>query len=1064
MVRREVIPSGRGGGGKGGGGSGRVAQEAPNTLRSRATAKFIDVLSEGPIEGLVDGERSIFFDNTPLQAADDSYNFTGVSYALMAGLPDQAPIPGITATETETPVGVRVLEATPVVRSIVSADATSARVTVRVPSLSRQDTTNGDLLPTAVDIAIDVRVGAGGWQEVVAETISGKTTSTYERAFRVPLPAGPGTRDFRMRRITPDSASAALQNETWLASFTEIIERRLIYPDCAAVGMAADSSLFGGQVASRAYEVFGIQCQIPDNYDPETRVYTGIWAGTFQVAWTDNPAWVLYDVLTNPRYGLGGKIAASSVDKWALYEIAQYCDELVPDGFGGLEPRFTFNFVIADREDAYRVLNSIASSFRGMLYWGAGTVTVVADMPADPVALLGAANVIEGRFSYSGTALKARHNRAIVSWNDPADGYRRALEVVEDLDAIATVGLRVAEITAVGCTSQGQANREGRWLLDSEKNQTETVTFRCGLDQFTLRPGNIISVQDPAWAGLRRAGRIVAATAGTITVDQSLVLTTGVAYELSVVLPTGEVERRAVTTSPGAATAIDVSPAFSEAPIVGAIWLLSGADAAPRQFRVMAVVETEPHLLEVTALLHDPTKYARIELGLALTAPAFTAFPTGQIKRPSDITVRKVVARVDSAIVSLVVVSWRGALDGRVAKYEVEYRPTGLGWQPGGTTRGVSIDVPAVQPGVYDFRVRSLDALGGFSTWQQLTGVDIDAALGISDVQNPRLSILAVAATLSWDPVRDVNLSHYVVKHSPAQIGAEWASAVLLVPITESTAVNVPTMAGTYLVKAVSTAGDESAIEAAVVTAVTGDDDLNAVAAAVQQPTFTGTKTTCQVVSGGLEITPASGVVPTSATYLFALTGGASVDLGDVYTSRVSGLIEAVGVQIDNNVFSWPNVYEQPNVYGSANDLWGVELQERHTDGNPAGSPTWTAWAPLVVGDITARAYQFRALLSSRAGNVTPRVTKLEAFVDMPDRIASERGLAVGTGGATITFAPAFKETPSIVVTPRDLGNAERVNVTGATTAGFTVQILDSSGAGVARTIDWHAIGYGYKQ
>jgi predicted phage tail protein len=1057
--------AGRKGGGKGGGGgSSRVAQEAPNTLRSRASAKMIEVLSEGPIDGLVDGDRSIFFDDTPLQAADGSLNFQGVAYALMEGLPSQSPIPGITAQETETAVGVKVTASTAVVRSVAGSTATSARVTVRVPSLSQQDTTNGDINPTSVQIAIDVRIAAGAWEQVVSDTISGKTTSTYERAYRIPLPSGAGTRDIRVRRITADSGSVALQNETWWSSFSEIVERQLIYPDSAVIGMSVDSSLFGGQIPSRAYEIRGIKLKVPSNWNPTTRAYTGIWDGTFQVAWADNPAWVLYDVLTNPRYGLGEKIAESAVDKWALYSIAQYCDELVPDGFGGTEPRFTFNGVLNEREDAYRVMNAIASCFRGMIYWGAGTVTAVCDRPADPVALVGAANTIEGRFAYQGTALKARHNRVLVSWNDPTDGYRRAIEVVEDAASISAIGLRTAEVAAFGCTSRGQANRHGRWLLDSERTQTETVTFRCSLDQFTLRPGDIVAINDPAWSGLRRAGRVVTATTSAVTLDAAVTLQTGVAYELSVVLPSGAVEKRTVTTGAGSASSLAVSPAFGAAPQPDAIWLLQGADLAPRQFRVMAVVEVDRHVVEITALLHDPAKYARVEQSVQLAEPPFTVFPTGEIAKPTGLTVRKVIARVDSAIVNRVIVSWTPAPDGRVARHEVQYRPTGLAWTPAGTETGVSIDIGDLPGGIYDFRVRSLDAIGGFSGWQTLSGVDTDAALGISDVSNARLTVLADNALLSWDPMPDVNLSHYVVKHSIALTGATWASAVLLVPVTNTSSVPIPTIAGTYMVKAVATNGVESAIESKVVTAVAGDEALNAVATRTEQTTFPGTKTGCSVVSSGLEITPVSGSIPASATYDFALSSGAAIDLTAVYTSRVSALVEAVGVQTDNNVHAWPNVHSQPNIYGSANDRWSVELQERHTNDNPAASPTWSTWAPLVVGDITARAFQFRAILRSLAANVSPRITRLEAYVDMPDRIDAERNVAVGTSGLAVTFAPEFKETPAIVATSRDLGNGERIQITSISTTGFTVQVLNSSGSGVARTVDWVARGYGFKQ
>ncbi len=511
----------KGGGGKGGGSSGgRSPVESPDTLRSRAFARIIDVLCEGEIEGLVTGDlRSVYLDKTPVMNDDGSYNFTGVDIAVRNGTQSQNYVPGFPSVEAEVAVNVEVNYGTPVVRTISDLDTDSVRVTMSIPQLTKVNTTTGDTSGTSVQIKISVQPDAGSYAEVINDTITGKTTSKYQRSYMIKL-TGTGPWNVKFERITADSVAQTLQNKTVWDSYTRIVEAKLTYPNTAYVAGIYDSQQFS-DIPNRGFDIKGIRVQVPSNYDPETREYTGSWDGTFQIAWTDNPAWAFYDLLTNGRYGLGDFVDASQVDKWALYQIAQYCDELVPDGFGGMEPRFTCNIYIQEQREAFSVIQDMASIFRGMAYWESGAVTAIQDSPADPLALFQNSNVVDSIFTYQGSSGKSRHTTCVVMWNDPDDFYSQTPEYVEaEQSLISRYGIVPTQIVAMGCTSRGQAARAGKWLLFSEGYETETVSFKVGLDGILIRPGNVFNVQDQDRAGKRMGGRVV--SSGTVITNKIL--------------------------------------------------------------------------------------------------------------------------------------------------------------------------------------------------------------------------------------------------------------------------------------------------------------------------------------------------------------------------------------------------------------------------------------------------------------------------------------------------------------------------------------------------------------
>jgi len=609
-------PAGRGGG------KGSASNDA-NTLRSNARARLIEAISEGPIYGLVNGAKSIFFDQTPLMNEDGTFNFKDVQWQEHKGYADEGYFNGHNAVETPVSVETQVKKATgPVVRTIVDENADAVRVILRIPALVKQ--TDKGLKKTSLSYAIDVRAHQGSWHTAVTHTLKeDKTLSPFQIAHRVELPEGGSPWDVRVRRITDDSDDDKLQNDLYWEGYIILVEGKFIYPHTAAIAMECNAEEMGTSIPPRTYHVKGLLVNIPVNYNPETRTYSGIWNGNFKIGWTNNPAWIFYDLLVNNRYGLGEFISPDIIDKWSLYTIAQYCDQMVPSGYRNgdtgemiYEPRFTYNGVINSRDEAYFVLQSISQAWRGMAYWALGKVFATADMPADPVKLVTPANVIGGEFEYSGTAIKARHSVIQVKWNDPDDFYRPATEVVIDTDLLHKYGWREKTIQLRGCTSRGLAHRYGKWVIDTEQNETETLTYSASWDHAELRPGDIIAVSDPRKANIRAGGRVVSHNDLEIELDAPFEWQEGETYNLMLTMPNGQIETRAILAFLDDRT-VCVASAYSKEALPDAIWSITGSDITPRRYRVLTVEETEPNIFKITALFHDPTKYARVENGIS---------------------------------------------------------------------------------------------------------------------------------------------------------------------------------------------------------------------------------------------------------------------------------------------------------------------------------------------------------------------------------------------------------------------------------------------------------------
>jgi len=721
-------------GSKGGEDKPRPSVEAPDNLQSTAFARILDLVSEGEIRGLADGTRSVFLGETPLANVDGSLNFSGVTLDVRTGSQDQLHIPGFPSVESEIGVGVELRSDQPYVRAVTNLQLSAIRVRMSVPRLAQTNTSNGNTDGYTVQYRIELRTDGGPYVQVLASAFSGKTTTKYERTHRIDLPPANSGWQIRVVRTTPNSTSSAIADTTSIDAVTEVIDAKLRYPGSAMIGVQFDASQFQS-IPTRSFDLYGRIIRVPSNYDPETRTYLGVWDGSFKNAWTDNPAWIFYDLLLHFRYGLGHLLNAGQVDKWELYRIGQYCDQMVPDGKGGTEPRFTCNLYLSVRADALKVLQDLATTFRGMAYWAAGSVTAVADIPEDPVYTYSNANVIEGKFGYFGSAKKTRYTVALVSWNDPTDFYRQKVEYVDDQTGISRYGIQQTEITATGCTSQAQAQRVGKWALLTNRLETESVGFSVGLDGTLARPGQIIRVADNDRAGRRIGGRLRSSTLDTLVLDADVTAYPG--DTITLIMPTGKAVSRVIksvgypmtwdstgitwdngnvtldtTGFPAEVQQVVLVEDLDDLPPTHSMWAIDSPTLAVQQFRVMSVVEDSSDTeikFTVSAVRHNSSKYGAIDNGSKIERPPITVIPPSVQKPPTNVTVSNDHFVDQGSAVSVMTIKWDKP-ESAIA-YEVYWRKNDGDWIFAGRTGTTSIDVSGIYAGRYVAKVRAINSL-----------------------------------------------------------------------------------------------------------------------------------------------------------------------------------------------------------------------------------------------------------------------------------------------------------------------------------------------------------------
>ncbi|EEU9476955.1 host specificity protein J [Escherichia coli] len=595
---------------------GHTPREAKDNLKSSQMLSVIDAISEGPIEGPVDGLKSVLLNSTPVLDSEGNTNISGVTVVFRAGEQEQTPPEGFESSGSETVLGTEVKYDTPITRTITSANIDRLRFTFGVQALV-ETTSKGDRNPSEVRLLVQIQRN-GGWVTEKDITIKGKTTSQYLASVVVDnLPPRPF--NIRMRRMTPDSTTDQLLNKTLWSSYTEIIDVKQCYPNTALVGVQVDSEQFGSQQVSRNYHLRGRILQVPSNYNPQTRQYSGIWDGTLKPAYSNNMAWCLWDMLTHPRYGMGKRLGAADVDKWALYVIGQYCDQSVPDGFGGTEPRITCNAYLTTQRKAWDVLSDFCSAMRCMPVWNGQTLTFVQDRPSDKVWTYNRSNVVmpdDGApFRYSFSALKDRHNAVEVNWIDPDNGWETATELVEDTQAIARYGRNVTKMDAFGCTSRGQAHRAGLWLIKTELLETQTVDFSVGAEGLRHVPGDVIEICDDDYAGISTGGRVLAVNSQTrtLTLDREITLPSSGTTLISLVDGSGNpisVEVQSVTD--GVKVKVSRVP---DGVAEYSVWGLKLPTLRQRLFRCVSIRENDDGTYAITAVQHVPEKEAIVDNG-----------------------------------------------------------------------------------------------------------------------------------------------------------------------------------------------------------------------------------------------------------------------------------------------------------------------------------------------------------------------------------------------------------------------------------------------------------------
>ena len=1096
-----ITGSGGGRASKGGGGSQRTPTEADDSLQSRQYASVLDLLGEGEIQGLDDGLKSVYLEGTPVQDSSGGDNFEGYSVTTRTGTQAQAYIADMIGAQSEKSVGVEVTKATPVTRQITDTDVDRVRVTIQIPSLQIFED-DGDIVGHTVEYNIQIQYNGGGFNIVKADTVTGKTGGAYQRDYVIPL-TGAFPVDVKVVRVSADETSAKRNNKTNWTSYSEIIDDKLRYPNSALVHLRFDARNFNN-VPTRTYLVRGIKVKIPHNATVDTTTHKGriTYSGTFNgtlgaATWTNDPAWCLWDLLTNTRYGVG--IPEANLDRYDFYTISQYCNELVSNGKGGQEPRFSLNILINSRDEVYNVIQELTSIFRGITYYASGALVLQQDKPTDSQYLIGPSNVVGGDFIYSGTSQRARHTTCTVAYQDYDTLGEVQFEYIEDADAVAKFGVINADFRAVGCYSQGQAHRAGKWLLLAENNLTQTVSFGVSIESgISLRPGMVIDIADPVRASTRRSGRCSSGSTTTVVkIDSATDLSVNLSNSptLSVMTANGLVETK--TISAINSTSVTVSSAFTAAPAAQAIWLIQTSDVQSQQYRVLNVVEAGDGTYAVTALQYNSSIYSAIESDLNLTTRTITELSIIPAA-VSGVTATEFLFEEGQGTHSGVDISWNSTGNTQATGYSVKYRVGDDNWTEA-TTTNPSYTIKDTKPGTMEIQVQAINNLGKGSPITTTTVTLAGKTSRPADVQNLNFeAISSNSGRLRWDQTTDLDVKvggRVQIKHNNEIDGSgTWSNSVELIPAQSGVATEaiIPLIEGEVLVRFVDDGGNVSSNSASVIIdlpdtktdfgLLTQREDL------ISPTPFSGTKTGCHysstfdaLVLDGDTIDNESNFdaiinfdylspIGATGTYNFA----EKVDLGAVYSLDLKRHISSVGYLPQDQIDSITNWDNRTDLDGEVHNV-NAELYVRTTNNDPAsGSATWGAWQKFAAGTYKARGYDFKSILTSTNIDENIRVTELGVKADFQNR-TEKSVVAVASGsassGKTITFAKPFfvgtstlgglnSNLPSIGIVGQNLQSGDFFNVTSVSGSNFVVKFMNGSSV-VDRNFLWTANGYG---
>lgn len=1078
---------GSGGGGKGGGGGGGTPHEEKDNLDSKSFARILDLIGEGEISGLVDGAKSIFFNNTPLQAADGSFNFKDVSFETRTGTSSQTVIPvtrNVATTKSVAGAGTSIPQGSAGrVIQITDSDVDAVSVQITVPAL-QQLSDEGDIFGTDVELAILVQYSGGGYQTVLSggsAKIAGRTPDPYVRDYLVNL-NGAFPVNIKVQRITADSTSSKLQNEIQFNTYVEIKYDKRSYPNSALVGLKVDAEQFSS-IPSRKYLVKGIKVKIPHNATVNadgSLSYTGTFNGTLGAAqYTNDPAWCLYDLLTSSRYGLGAHVIETEIDKFSFYAASVYCSQQVDDGTGtgGTEPRFTCNVNINNQQEAYNVVNQMCSVFRAMPYYEAGNLTITQDAPKDASYLFTLANVLEPGFTYSNTSQRQRPTVVIAKY---LDLELRDINYVEEIDTAnqSRYGTVVKNIDAFACTSRGQAARLAKWLLYMSNVERETVAFTTSIDAgAVVRPGQIIEIADPVRSGERRGGRIVSATTNSVTVDDATGLSIQGASTLSAVLPDGTVEQ--VTVSGITNNVFSLGQHFSVAPNPNSVWIFETSTILTTTWRVLEVKEQDRTNYVITASEYNSGKYNHIENGIALPVRDVTNLDIPPAA-PSNVSATEVIYENTGIARVKIVVSWTSTSD----THYIRYRLQNGNFISRTVDNSKSYEILDTIAGNYQIEVYSVSSSGLRSTTFNTPQSPFFVAKGKTDPPSnvSGVSLLPIdetSAILSWNRATELDVllgGKTLIRHSSKTTGAQWKDGqnIVVAAAGNQTQKIVPLLAGTYLIKFEDDGGRESPSPGSQDSAwnntrvttnlpapserlLVGDVDEHT-------PNFTGSKTNTVYDSSldALKLAITNNAVSTTGEYVFAN----SVDLTQPYDVNLRKVLEASSFNLNN---LWDDRVDLVDDWGYIDQVGGLTeatkcnaaVYVRSTNDDPSGSPTWSAYKEFSNVLITGRAFEFKAILTSNDTNQNIAVTKLGAKLELQGRTESiSTPVTTGSSQYSVSFTNAFKQTPTVVVTPTNQQSGDFHELANISRTGFQVTFKNGSSA-VARSFVWAASGFG---
>ena len=1084
---------------EGRGGKDGQSVKTDNILSFDTRASLVYAYSDGPVVPLgtrPDGQifsaaTALHFDKVPLENADGTQNFEGVHFDTREGSPNQASlnIPAIDRLETGDPVTADLGVNTPYVRIVDDPEAQAVEIKVTFPDGLQQNQINGDQNSAAVELAFDLASVGGDLIEQVVHSVAGKTEAESFQVFRISLPPGEDPWQVRVRRLTPDSDGKTTRNRTQITQVDVVKYAALTYPDTALVGVSFSTAEFGG-TSQMGIEAYGRLIRTPTGYDPIRRTYPPLWDGTFSYTWSDNPAWVAFDLLTNARVGLG--LSLSQIDLAGFYDIAMYCDAWLPDGYGGQEPRFSFNGQITSAKAPIELLNQIAAIWRGSIYWAGQVVTATCDKPTDASIIINPSNVIDGQFVWSTKAKQQQASVFKVRWIDPARGYEEAVETHVEPDLLRELGYRERVIELPWCTSQGQAARMARSLAYTQRYENELVTYRASLDhlvasQGAVFPGQVVALRDPARAGSRGThGRLQAVSPTHVTLDRDISLEVDQAYSLHVSDRSGQPQ--VVPIRPMAANQVAGDFAFDLSP--GAPWLLTSSQLQPEWVRILSVEWVDKTIATVTGVKHNPAKFAALEDGLVLEAPRTTLIPSGAIAPVTQVRISGLLYAAPSGPTAEVTISWKPPQDRRVSAYDLWVQLPGEEieqFYPNLET--TQLQIHNKRDGLYQVRIRAKSPLGArSSSYSYARRLEIFAAPP-SQVKGFDADLGQEHVQLTWEVNPEVDLERYEIRFSPLVQEAVWEAASPFAILSKDvSAKSAPLRSGTYLIKAMDTSGGYSLNASHVSLPEAAFETYNVIQRFAEGPAWAGAhdgtiaaavhisgddgRAKLQLAGVGtvahwppLAVLPTvAGLFPAEGLYYLNLGGSGYFDLGGVYKTFVSAAADLNDLAPAYPMDSWGSMAGMGTLTGDQRSgLTTVAFEVRTTFEDPGSAQAvWSQWQALRPSAYEARGFAIRARLTTVSPSTTPYISQINVGFDMEDRVVSLRDHKVPPGGTYVAIDPPFYgDAIHITQGPQNLPEGATLAVVNKTRQGFQIAVL---GSDQPATVDLTVRGYGKQQ